>query len=174
MVDTIRFFGIFTDSRVNDKILKNDDVIYEATATETIIPGITISGYNDENVYFFSRDINQEQVCAAYEEVLSVGAIDRNSVLTENTNYGDNVKIFAPGEDILSIVADNDPDIETHVNGTSFATPFVTCLAALIKSRNPSATPKQIIGRIIDNSDLIYYNDLSYHVINFKKCLSQY
>ncbi|MCL2322784.1 MAG: hypothetical protein FWC47_11860 [Oscillospiraceae bacterium] len=53
----------FANGKVNDKIMKNDnDVVYEATDSESIIPGMTISGYNDENIYFFTKDTKQDQI----------------------------------------------------------------------------------------------------------------
>jgi len=67
---------------------------------------------------------------AAYPEVLSVGSIDRNFNITANSNFGPNIKIYAPGEDILTILPYSGT---TRIAGTSVATPFVTSLVAIIR-----------------------------------------
>lgn len=135
-------------------------LVKEATKKNILI--IAAAGNNN------SKRINFP---AAYPEVLSVGAVDKSNAFTANTNYGKDVKIFAPGEDILSVVSSDDPDIMIHVSGSSFATPFVTSLAVLIKSRHPNMNPQEITDQIVKNADIINMKDMKYNIINFKRSI---
>ncbi|MFA6923886.1 MAG: S8 family peptidase [Bacteroidales bacterium] len=84
---------------------------------------------------------------------LEVGAstkhLDKNLVASFS-NYGKkNVDIFAPGEDIYSLKPDNK---YTTGDGTSFASPMVAGVAALLKSYYPQLTAKEIKKIIMDSS----------------------
>ena len=73
------------------------------------------------------------------------------------SNYSQNiVDIFAPGE---SIKTTNDNGGYSSVSGTSFAAPYVTGVAALIKSIRPYYSPEVIKKLILDNVDK--YSSLS-------------
>ncbi len=82
--------------------------------------------------------------------VLGVGATDANNrYRTEWSNYGDCVDIYAPGEDVLStsIVLGYKPS-----NGTSFSSPIVAGVAALILSTYPEMSNTTLYNYIINNS----------------------
>ena len=83
---------------------------------------------------------------------------DSNLCVFIGSNYGSTVDVFAPGVNIRSTATDQCTLYDgTYAieSGTSFAAPFVTGVAALLLSVNPSLTPQQIIARIILNSDRI-------------------
>ncbi len=76
---------------------------------------------------------------------LTVAALDSLNIKADFSNYGHNVDICAPGTQIYS------PFIDTSYawwDGTSFATPFVTGVAALLYSVNPQMTDENIIHAI--------------------------
>jgi subtilisin family serine protease len=52
--------------------------------------------------------------------------------------------ICAPGEKVITIVASNYVYGYTSVNGTSFASPYMAGIAALMKQANPTLTPQRI------------------------------
>ncbi len=114
-----------------------------------------------------------------YLHTITVGAGTPANTKAPFSNYGVNtVDIFAPGVDILScyptemcINGTHDTinsvheDIGYHtMSGTSMATPYVTAVAALMLSENPSLTPIQIKHRIMNNCD--QYNTLSGYCIS--------
>ncbi|GAA1256152.1 type VII secretion-associated serine protease mycosin [Kitasatospora nipponensis] len=82
---------------------------------------------------------------AAYPTVLAVGASDRNNERASFSEYGDFVKVAAPGVDMLSTVPVGGQCVD---NGTSFATPYVAAVAALLRGEHPDWTARQIRARI--------------------------
>lgn len=78
---------------------------------------------------------------AAYSTVLSVGASDRNNERAPFSQYGDFVKVAAPGVDMLSTVPGHGQCTD---NGTSFSAPYVAGLAAVLKSLHHDWKPMQI------------------------------
>ncbi|MGW4697642.1 type VII secretion-associated serine protease mycosin [Kitasatospora cineracea] len=78
---------------------------------------------------------------AAYPTVLSVGASDRNNERAPFSQYGDFVKVAAPGVDMLSTVPGHGQCTD---NGTSFSAPYVSGVAALLKGWHPTWNPMQI------------------------------
>ena len=87
---------------------------------------------------------------AAFDNTISVSAIDSLGNLADFSNYGDKVTFSAPGVGIKSIMSenatisldnknegkdDNDSDFET-IDGTSMATPHVVSAVAILKSLN--------------------------------------
>lgn len=117
--------------------------------------------------------INNCEYPAAYPEVISVGAIDRNYEISNFSNYG-SVKIFAPGEDILTTSPGLNKFNLIKLSGTSFAAPFVTCLTAKLKVNNPSLKPSEIVKIVLETSDS-YYDEKKKRIIkiiNYYKALN--
>ncbi|MFI7322940.1 type VII secretion-associated serine protease mycosin [Streptomyces venezuelae] len=82
---------------------------------------------------------------ASYEGVLAVAASDRNNERAAFSQSGDFVDVAAPGVDMISTVPGGGHCADS---GTSFAAPYVAGLAALIKSKHPTWTPRQITAQI--------------------------
>jgi len=84
----------------------------------------------------------------ALPNIISVAAIDHKGALASFSNFGMfSVDVAAPGVDIFSTLLGEDG--YKSLSGTSMATPFVTGLAGLIKSSNPSLDWKQIKNLIL-------------------------
>lgn len=81
--------------------------------------------------------------------VIFVAATDRNDNRASFSNYGTLVEIAAPGVDILSTI----PNGYGLSSGTSMATPHVAGAAAVLRSRFPTATARQILDRLIGTAD---------------------
>ncbi|WP_179884292.1 S8 family peptidase [Bacillus toyonensis] len=90
---------------------------------------------------------------AANNFVLGVSATDQTNQLSVFSNWGINIGITAPGTDILSTIPTYFPDVDGKtayfvLSGTSFSTPFVTGVAAMLRAIKPTATNQEIIQSI--------------------------
>ncbi|WP_395446455.1 S8 family serine peptidase (plasmid) [Aminobacter sp. UC22_36] len=70
----------------------------------------------------------------AYDEVIAVTAIDRHKNAYRRAGAGDHIDIAAPGVQVWTAASVKGASSKT---GTSFAAPFVTAAAAMIKAANP-------------------------------------
>lgn len=105
---------------------------------------------------------------AAYEEYcLAVAATDYNDERPGWSNTGEEIDVAAPGERIFGCVptwywsvlyGDFDADPYGYGYGTSAAVPYVTGLAALIRSLKPNLKPKDIMNIIRYSADDINHN----------------
>lgn len=90
---------------------------------------------------------------AAYnlENMICVGAAQGHNQIRETSNFGKNVvDVFAPG--YIEYTTDNNGGYHPF-GGTSCAAPFVSGLAALLKSYKPIFTTQDIKQAIISNVD---------------------
>ena len=95
--------------------------------------------------------------------VIGVGAVDKNNIKTEFSNFGKTcIDLNAPAVDIVGAQARNSalgsPFTASYSGfwrGTSFAAPQVSGVAALIKSINPRYTNKEITAVLLDTADAI-------------------
>jgi membrane-anchored mycosin MYCP len=87
---------------------------------------------------------------ASYDGVLGVGSINIEGVRAEGSQAGSYVDIVAPGEEVVvaSRVAGH-----YYGSGTSFAAPFVSGVAALVRSAYPNLTAKEVAQRLIATAD---------------------
>ncbi|MCF7811730.1 S8 family serine peptidase, partial [bacterium] len=92
---------------------------------------------------------NNPHYPAAYENVLSIGAVTGGDKLSIVSKYGYWLDLTAPGDTIFSTV----PGGFDFLCGTSMASPLVAGAAALLKSVHPDWTPAQLSMQIINSSD---------------------
>jgi thermitase len=85
---------------------------------------------------------------ASNANVIAVSALNEANRKSYYSNYGANVQLAAPGDDIVSTTLNNKYVL---MSGTSMATPIVTGVSAMIKAENPSLTAAQIES-ILDQS----------------------
>jgi len=94
-----------------------------------------------------SGNDNQPYVAypAAYENVIAVGASnasdERCNYVLWGSNYGEELDVVAPGDNIYSTLRNN---AYGYLSGTSMATPFVSGLAALIFSHLAGLAPSDV------------------------------
>jgi serine protease len=100
---------------------------------------------------------------ASYANVISVSATQREDEFSHWSSYGPKVEVSAPGSSVATTncTASSCPNrgwgSYTYISGTSFATPNVAGVVALIKARYPTWTPSQIVSRLYSTVDDLGY-----------------
>jgi len=87
---------------------------------------------------------------AAYSQVIAVTAVDRSRRAYRRAGQGEHIDLAAPGVDIWTAASVSGARTKT---GTSFAAPFVTAAAALLKSARPQATSADIEATLGGSAD---------------------
>ena len=107
---------------------------------------------------------------SVHPRVLSVGATENQSrTLTDFSNYGNIMIVFAPGVRVITTGPDNE---YYHVSGTSMASPLVSGVAALVKTRYPNMSPDllreyiRVTAENIDAENSFYANQLGGGFVN--------
>ena len=137
---------------------RKDVVIVAAAGNDVAITG----GNLDQEPVFPICDDNGENM------IIGVLATDFNDQKPSFSNFGKAcIDVAAPGRRILSTINHDPlsgairPDDYAYASGTSMAVPFVVGQAALLKSKFPGATNKQIRDRILSSADPIDSLNLS-------------
>ena len=101
---------------------------------------------------------------ASFDNVISVSATQVNDEFSNWSSYGPSVDVSAPGSSVLTTncytctYADHDSwGSHTFISGTSFATPNVAGVVALMRARFPAETPSQIVNRLYSTVDDLGY-----------------
>lgn len=81
---------------------------------------------------------------AGAPRAFTVGSTNQNDYRTNTSNFGNCVKMFAPG----GLIPTEGLRGETVSTGTSMSAPFVSGAIALYLSKNPKARPAEVIGAI--------------------------
>ena len=95
---------------------------------------------------------NAPEYPASYPGVISVGSVGPDGSPSAFSSTGTPVSVVAPGADIVGPGAAG-PGLVGGFQGTSYAAPFVSGLAALIRAYHPQLTPAQVLYRIEVTAD---------------------
>lgn len=106
-----------------------DSACKSAVASGTIVVAATGNEYKSTISY-----------PAAYDSVIAVGAVDKNRVRGDFSNYGAGIDVMAPGVAIFSTYPG---ERYAQMSGTSMACPHVSGVVGLLRSFNPSITASQ-------------------------------
>jgi len=109
------------------RIFNHSDVLYDAIKYAADNNVILVGGAGNEG-------FNAKCYPAAYDEVIAVSATSQSDNIASFSNYGDWIDFSAPGVGIISTYTNDSYKVW---DGTSFSTPHVSGLAALILSRYP-------------------------------------
>jgi membrane-anchored mycosin MYCP len=98
-------------------------------------------------------DGQQEAYPAAYPGVIAVAGVNDRDEHVASSTTGDYVDVAAPGERIAGPSPAGGGYLFTAEGGTSFATAYVSGIAALIRAYDPGLRPDQVAGRITETAD---------------------
>lgn len=109
---------------------------------------------------------------AAYNNVIGVGAVDTTGEKMTFSNTGDGLTVVAGGTAMIA----TSTDYITSASGTSFASPYVTGLVALMYSVDPNMTPARVFEILAATSTDLgssgYDTTFGYGVINMGAAVS--
>ncbi|GAU71093.1 putative M8 family peptidase [Streptomyces sp. NBRC 110611] len=88
---------------------------------------------------------------ASYPGVVSVGAVDSSGKVWEQSNFGSNNLLAAPGVDTYNAGLDHQYQVGS---GTSNAAAYVSAAAVLLRSKFPNLTAGQIANRLAKTAKL--------------------
>lgn len=124
------------------------EAVKYAIARNVII--VAAAGNNNNNATIFP---------CAHPEVICVGATTVDGSLAEFSNYGGEVDILAPGDEIVSTIPSEVVPLQLNLqgydirSGTSQATPFVSAAAALLRGNFPKMHRLEVTRRLVDSAD---------------------
>lgn len=119
--------------------------------------------------------IDELRYPAAYDEVIGVGSLDKELNISYFSTKGKHIDLVAPGENIL-VQSLYDGYLE-EVNGTSFTTPQVAAIAALVWAVRPEYTNEDIKNLLFKTATDLgtegYDTEYGYGLVNAKKAVKQ-
>lgn len=95
-------------------------------------------------------DKNPTPYPAAYDGVIGVGSIGEDGLVSPFSQRGSYVDLVAPGGKVVVAVPERGHIVD---DGTSYAAPFVTAAAALIRQYWPNLNARQVTQRLISTTD---------------------
>jgi type VII secretion-associated serine protease mycosin len=116
----------------------DDDALHAAVRAAAAADVVLVAAVGNK------RDIAGNGYPGRYPEVLTVGAVDRRGAVADYSVRGPQVKIVAPGTDILTTAASG----YCVCSGTSEATAVVSGAAALVRARYPDLSAAEVVHRL--------------------------
>ena len=167
---------------LNKALSYNPDIIncswgtyHVSQSVKEKIQDMAINGRNGKGIIFvWAAGNNQVDIStdeSGIEEVIAVGATNKNNELAYLNNYGEGLDILAPSGDYelgittLDVMGDNGIGIinsnyilstnKITFDGTSASAPIITGIVAIMLELNPTLTRKEIQNILIANTDKI-------------------
>ena len=152
--------GTTPNKKVVGKIKKAVDYAYNNQVAMFAAAGNKFKNLNKDPVYPICADKD-----SAHQKIIGVSAVGKEHRISMFSNSGsDCVDVTAPGESVSStMVYQPDRDLDQKYggswSGTSFATPLVAGVGALIKTLRPNWAPPRIYDAITNNTHKSDKND---------------
>ena len=125
------------------------NVSYRVTGSKTITSAAKYFQSKGGVVVTAAGNYSTQETAPDDPYVVTVGATDPQDVLYYYSNYGGNVDLVAPGNNTTTLMGGQ----YGAGGGTSFASPVVAGVAALILSANPALTPAQVTDILKQSTD---------------------
>jgi hypothetical protein len=113
-----------------------------ATANDVVV--VAASGNNSNGQIFYP---------ARYPDVIAVGSIDNEDKLSEFSNYGANLDLVAPGENVIMAGRYDHEYVEG--SGSSFAAAQVSGIVSLMLAHDSSLTPALVHDILTSTADTL-------------------
>lgn len=133
-IETAKIFADF----LNRMLQKGYDFVIVSAAGNDSDNSI---GHLDCRYSSWLNMIRAEDYPDVYDRIIVVGAVNQKMQISNFSNGGDRVDIYAPGSDIYSTIPNNK---YMKKSGTSMAAPHVAGVAAMVWSANNSLTGAQV------------------------------
>jgi subtilisin family serine protease len=104
-----------------------------------------------------NSDSSRPHYPAAYPNVLAVASTNGEDTKTGHSTFGSWVDIAAPGTDIVTTAVDGE---YIATAGTSFSSPYVAAVGALLLSHRPELTNVQTRAVLENTTDPLYYGEI--------------
>jgi hypothetical protein len=104
-----------------------------------------------------NSDSSRPHYPAAYYNVMAIASTNAEDIKTGHSTFGLWVDLAAPGTDIVTT---NLGSKYIATAGTSFSSPYVAAVAALLLAHRPNLTAAQARAILENTSDPLYYGDL--------------
>jgi len=104
-----------------------------------------------------NSDTNAPLYPAAYYNVMAVSSTDGEDIKTGHSSFGSWVDIAAPGTDIVTTDLDGQ---YIATAGTSFSSPYVAAVGALVLSHRPDLSHVELRAILENTTDPVYYGDV--------------
>lgn len=151
--------------------IKEEDLLEEGESLADNPLTIAIKKAQDAGIIIVAASGNNGtsvELPAAYDNVIAVGSVDSSKNRSTFSNAGKEVTVVAPGTNIESLDYTGGTKFKS---GTSFATPHIVAMIALLENQFPKVTNTQIIDYLkemavplsSENSPLSYGSGLIYY-----------
>lgn len=122
---------------------------------QVFIANKDISGGHLESRYtsYFSAIPNSSEYKDIYNRIIVVGAVNSSFEISDFSNTGNRVDVFAPGENIYSTTPGNEYQ-NSGWSGTSMAAPHVSGVAAMVWSANNNLNGAEVKNIICNSKNL--------------------
>lgn len=121
----------------------NSSIVADAVSYAQSLGAVIVASSGNEG-------LNTPAYPAAYDGVISVGAIEATGEHLDFSNTGENLSISAPGYQVNAAWGE---DLLTAFSGTSASAPFVSGAIAAVMSENPGYTAQQATDLVLSLSN---------------------
>jgi type VII secretion-associated serine protease mycosin len=131
---------------------RSDDPALRAAVREAVRRDIVVvaSGGNRDN----ESEDDGPRYPAALPGVVGVAASDENDQVTDHSIHGEHIDLFAPGQNVLAAYKlGGDCLIGQEYPYSSYATGYVSGVAALLRARYPDESAEKIVYRMTASAD---------------------
>jgi subtilisin family serine protease len=131
-----------------DSIVKKRAILVTGAGNDSLSAGFDDLPIKDNTVTIYPAEFSREPQYANY--VIAVGALDySDSTIAKFSNHGRFVDVYAPGVNIVSAyIKKGDLDGQAQGQGTSYAAPYISRLAAILIGKGVPVTnvKSKIVG----------------------------